>query len=153
VALRRILPLLFVLALVPATADAKTNAFTLGQGAVVAGKPHAVGDPLFVEWHGSWWKAKTVFTLPDDRLVITYDGWSDDYDEVVKRSRVRTFVAGPTSYGAGEAVFVEWKGSWWTAHVTAAKGASYAIHYDGWGTEWDETVGTARMTRLSPPEG
>ncbi|MGZ3452381.1 MAG: hypothetical protein ACXVEF_22420 [Polyangiales bacterium] len=148
--LRRLLPLLFALSLFPAV---ETGASAGQPAATVASKAHAVGDPLYVEWHGSWWKAKTVFTLPDDRMVVTYDGWADDYDEVVKRSRVRTFVTGPASYQNGEAVFVEWKGSWWAAHVTAVKGTSYAIHYDGWGTEWDETVGTSRLTRLSAPEG
>lgn len=121
---------------------------------VPAAKPHAIGDPLFIEWRGSWWKATTLATLPDGRTVIHYDGWSDDYDEIAKPKRIRQAAPGAATYAVGEAVFVEWQGSWWGAKILSvpAKG-KYRVRYDGYGAEWDEDAPSTRVTRLTPPEG
>ena len=48
--------------------------------------------------------------------------------------------------GAGDAVEVLWGGTYWPARVTARVGADrYQIHYEGYGPEWDETVGPDRV--------
>ena len=134
---------LFVLA-APAASSAQAN------------KPvaaaHATGDALFVEWGGSWWKATAITPLPDGRTVIHYDGWNEDYDEVAKPKRIRTAL-NPTTPTAGDALFVEWEGSWWPATVLKVSKGGYRIHYTGYGPEWDEDVTMARIARLSPPEG
>lgn len=117
------------------------------------GKAHAAGDAVFVEWGGSWWKATVIAPLADGRSVIHYDGWSDDYDEVAKPRRLRTPLVGQPTPVVGEAVFVEWDGSWWPAKVLKVGKGSHRITYDGYGPEWDEDVGPARLIRLSPPEG
>ena len=47
---------------------------------------------------------------------------------------------------AGDPVEVLWGGSYWPAKVLAVRGADrYAIHYDGYGAEWDEVVGPERL--------
>lgn len=128
----------------------------LAQSKPVAGmaaKAHVAGEPLFVEWGGSWWKASVITTLPDGRTVIHYTGWGEDYDEIAKPKRIRTELPTAITPSPGEAVFVEWKGSWWPAKVLKVSKGSYRIHYDGYGPEWDEDVVPARLTRLSPPEG
>ena len=119
----------------------------------VVAKAHPAGDALFVEWGGSWWKATSIAPLADGRTVIHYVGWGEDYDGVAKPKRIRTELKTTTTYALNESVFVEWKGSWWPAKITKLNIGSYGIHYDGYGPEWDESVGASRITRLSPPEG
>lgn len=115
---------------------------------------HVVGDRVMIAWGGSWWTSSVIAVLTDGRLVIHYDGWGNEWDELVNdAARVRTEVQGPSSYKVGDAAFVEWKGSWWPAKVTAVAKGGYAIHYDGYGPEWDEVVAPSRMKRMGPPEG
>jgi hypothetical protein len=100
---------------------------------------------LFVEWHGSWWPAHAIGRTNDGRPVVHYDGWGNEWDEVVTSSRV----ARPTSDGK---LFVEWHRSWWPATVISSeKNGALRVHYDGWGNEWDETVGADRVTHLTLP--
>ncbi|MBL8608238.1 MAG: hypothetical protein JNL38_13020 [Myxococcales bacterium] len=52
----------------------------------------------------------------------------------------------PTTFGVGDLVDVEWRGQWYAATVLAVPDAGrYTIHYDGYGAEWDETVGSSRI--------
>ena len=48
-------------------------------------------------------------------------------------------------YGVGSKVQVFWGAKWWPATVMQVKDDKYFIHYDGWGSNWDEWVTTARM--------
>lgn len=55
-------------------------------------------------------------------------------------------------FRVGDAVEVEWQGDWWPAHVTNMSSTfpiTYAIHYDGYGDEWDEWVGLDRIRALA----
>lgn len=49
----------------------------------------------------------------------------------------------------GDAVMVEWKGSWWPAKVIAVQRGKhpYKIHYDGYSDSWNEWVGPKRIKR------
>jgi hypothetical protein len=99
---------------------------------------------LFVEWRGSYWPAHVVGTAEDGRRVIHYDGWDASWNEPVDPSRVMH----PSPDGA---LFVEWNGSWWPAEIVARKGEdAVRVHYIGWGSEWDETVGRSRLLHLRP---
>jgi len=43
-------------------------------------------------------------------------------------------------------VVVKWKRKWYDATILAVEGAGrYRIHYDGWSSSWDETVGPSRI--------
>lgn len=163
---RRLLALLLV-PLLAALLAVTTGALPVARAAVpgsavtaatpTAGTAHKAGDALYVEWGGSWWKATALAPLPDGRTVIHYDGWSDDHDEIAKPRRIRTTLPVKAAPAVGESVFVEWKGSFWPTKVLKVSGtggqASYRVHYDGYGPEWDEDVTSSRLTRLSPPEG
>lgn len=46
-----------------------------------------------------------------------------------------------------DAVLIEWKGSWWPGVVLKADGEKRYVHYLGYGDEWDEWVGPARLRR------
>lgn len=48
---------------------------------------------------------------------------------------------------AGDAVQVAWKGRWWKASVLAVDGTRTRVHYDNWGSNWDEWVGPERIRR------
>jgi hypothetical protein len=49
----------------------------------------AVSDELLCEWAGEWQPVQVLQILPDGRLKIHWIGWSDGFDEVVPRSRLR----------------------------------------------------------------
>jgi hypothetical protein len=48
------------------------------------------GDPLLVEWQGSWWKAH-VLGVERGQLTISYDGYGHEWDETIDRSRALSF--------------------------------------------------------------
>lgn len=65
-------------------------------------------------------------------------------------SDLRTAVDAPVQraaggYAAGQDVLCEWRGKWWPARVLEATGGLYLIHYDGYSSSWDETVGPERL--------
>jgi hypothetical protein len=53
------------------------------------------------------------------------------------------------SFKKGDAVMVEWKGSWWPAKIIAVQQGNkpYKIHYDGYSNSWNEWVGNNRIKK------
>ncbi len=49
------------------------------------------------------------------------------------------------SYERGQKVEVEWHGTWYPAVVIEVGQGQWKIHYDGYGDDWDEWVGTDRI--------
>ena len=49
----------------------------------------------------------------------------------------------------GDKAEVLWKGSWYPAHVKKVNGDQCFIHYVGYGKNWDEWVGPARIRILA----
>lgn len=41
-----------------------------------------------VEWHGSWWPA-TLMERRGQHWLVHYEGWGDDWDELVTEGRIR----------------------------------------------------------------
>jgi LSD1 subclass zinc finger protein len=53
-------------------------------------------------------------------------------------------------YTRGRPVLCEWRGRWWPATILAElPGGQYLIHYDGYSSSWDETVGLERLAARS----
>ncbi len=122
------------------------------------------GTHALVEWSGLFYPAVVVAVIDEAHLKISYTGWGSEWDEVVTLDRV---VAGTrldgSPFGAkgrppattyaiesarvGDAVEVEWGGSWWPARVLEVVPEGVKIRYDGYGQEWDEVVGQARVRR------
>jgi hypothetical protein len=51
---------------------------------------YRVHDAVEVEWKGSWWPAQILGVLEDPtRYRVHYDGYGDEWDEVVSADRVR----------------------------------------------------------------
>lgn len=66
-----------------------------------------------------------------------------------KRSHDRRVQAAKDAneYRPGESVQVNWRGDWWRATVLRAENGSYYITYPGYGSEWNEWVGSDRIRR------
>jgi hypothetical protein len=146
--------------------------------ALLAGcrRAHQVGDHVLVDWRGGDYPAVVVAIEGPSRFRVHYDGYSDDWDEVVPGTRLRGRIPpstapvpatatkvrsrpGPSASGApssspavgfraGERVRVEWHGSIYLATILEVLGPDrYRVHYDGFGNEWDENVGLNRLQR------
>lgn len=73
----------------------------------------------------------------------------------IARNRVKALAAPPpvaaaqparNSFAVDDSVDVEWKGSWYPANVMEVKPqGKYKIHYQGYDSSWDETVGPSRI--------
>lgn len=52
-------------------------------------------------------------------------------------------------YKLHDKVKVKWSGTWWDAEIIEVKGDQYKIHYDNYGSNWDEWVKTDRLQAKS----
>ena len=46
-------------------------------------------EEVDVEWHGSWWPAILMEPRGRERWLVHYEGYGDDWDEVVADQRIR----------------------------------------------------------------
>lgn len=114
-----------------------------------------MGDDAVVLWSGKWYPA-TVIAVNNagTQCRIHYKGYGENWDEWVGPDRIRVAggpgalqLGGPgyPAYQVGQAVKVQWKGSWYNAHILAIKSGKYLIKYDDYGSEWNEWVAVGRM--------
>jgi hypothetical protein len=129
-------------------------------------RPYGVGDHVLVEWEGGVYPAMIVATEGPTKFKVHYDGYDAIWDEVVVRDRIKGAVEGnvvhpepppkvrqkamsaaqTNVYRIGDRVRVEWQGHMYPAVITSIVGQErYRIHYEGYGNEWDETVGLNRI--------
>src|SRR5262245_9433905 len=141
-------------------------ALVLLVAAVACKRPYGVGDHVLVEWEGNVYPAMIVGAEGPTKLKGHYDGYDAVWDEVVGRERIKGYVEGnvvhpepppkvrqkamsaaqTNVYKIGDRVRVEWHGQMYPATITAIVGQErYRIHYEGYGNEWDETVGLNRI--------
>jgi hypothetical protein len=125
-----------------------------------------VGDEVMVEWEGKHYPAVILTAEGPAKFRIHYDGYDEAWDEVVPKSRIqglrkgdeprpeppakvkqRSLEAAQTNtYRVGDQVRVEWSGRYYPAQIIDVVGKErYRVHYEGYGSEWDETVGLNRM--------
>lgn len=64
----------------------------------------------------------------------------------------RSTAVADTTWRAGDAALIEWRGDWYPGRITVVEAGRYRIRYDGWGESWDEWVTTARLRRPGTPE-
>jgi hypothetical protein len=134
-----------------------------------------VGDHVLVAWRGSDYPAVIVAVEGPSKFHVHYDGFSEDWDEVIPATRIRgrlstaptaalpgghrkppTSASGsasaaplpPSVYKLGERVRVEWHGSTYAATILNVLGDDrYRVHYEGYGNEWDEDIALSRIQR------
>jgi hypothetical protein len=133
---------------------------------VACKRPLQVGDHVLVEWEGQDYPAMILKLEGSSKIRVHYDGYDEVWDETVPRNRVHGLVEGnppqpepPAKVRAkalaaaktnvfkiGDKVRVEWHGQIYSATITAIVGQErYRVHYEGYGSEWDEIVGLARI--------
>lgn len=129
-------------------------------------RQYAIGDEVLVEWEQNVYPAKVIAVVGPTKYKVHYEGYDDIWDEVVSRERIRGLAEGnvvhpeppakvrakalqasqTNVYKIGDRVRVEWHGQLYPAVVTGIVGHErYRIHYEGYGPEWDETVGISRI--------
>lgn len=115
-----------------------------------------VGDTGKALWQGKDYDVKVVKVSKDGaRCFITWPGYSKSWDEWRNCSEIKQIKTTKTeaipsaSYAVGDAVKVQWKGSWYDASVISVnnKKGTYKIHYDGYNDSWDEWVTDNRIKK------
>jgi hypothetical protein len=131
-------------------------------------RSYDVGDHVYVEWEKD--KRYPAVIIPGSpgpgKYKVHFDGYDAIWDETFTRDKIKGFVEGtPVSpeppekvrakamqavekniYKIGDSVKVEWHGTMYPARVIGIVGTEkYRIHYEGYGNEWDETVGLSRI--------
>jgi len=133
-------------------------------------RPFGVGDHVLVDWEGATYPAMIISAEGPTKYKVHYDGYDSVWDEVVSRERIKgpvegvvvqpeppakvrqkaTLAAQTNVYKIGDRVRVEWHGQMYPAVITAIVGQErYRIHYEGYGNEWDETIG---LNRIQPKQ-
>ncbi|MDI1443686.1 Tudor-knot domain-containing protein [Polyangium sp. 6x1] len=131
-------------------------------------KRYDVGDQVLVEWENNNYPAVILETQGPTKFKVHYQGYDAIWDEVVPRERVKELVEGTVVhpeppqkvrakalaaaqtniYKIGDRVRVEWHGTMYPAVIVGIVGQErYRIHFEGYGDEWDDTVG---LTRIQP---
>jgi hypothetical protein len=137
-------------------------------------KPYRVGEYVWVEWEqGRVYPAYIIEQKSKTRFRVHFEGYDARWDETVNIDRIRGRVEGPAThpppparvaraagvspqasgsavavshYKVGDRVRVRWRGSTYSATVTAVVAADqYRVHYDGYETAWDDTVHMDRI--------
>jgi hypothetical protein len=97
----------------------------------------------FVEFEADeGWETGEVIGAEKGRVLVRRTN-AKQPGEWVDAAKVRAPL--PLTVRPGEAVEVEWKGRWWPAGVRRTLHDFARVHYDGFGTEWDEWVLPARV--------
>lgn len=106
-------------------------------------KRYPAGSKLRVTWEGKLWDAE-VKRVDGAFHYITYPGWPSYWDEWVTSRRIVDPKA-QAGFKVGQKVKIEWRGKWYPGFIQKTKGAQFLVRYDGYGSEWDEWVGPARL--------
>jgi len=139
-------------------------------------RAYQVGDHVLVAWRGSDYPAVIVGVEGPSKFHVHYDGFNEDWDEVIPATRIRARLSAvpsptppgppaaksqskaaasgsaaptpPSVYRLGDRVRVEWHGSIYTATIVTVLGDDrYRVHYEGYGSEWDEDINLSRIQR------
>jgi hypothetical protein len=73
------------------TSGSPTTGTTSGNsaGPVTADTVLQKDQRLQTQWGSKWWDSKVLEVLADGKVKVHYEGWSDGFDEVVPRERLR----------------------------------------------------------------
>ncbi len=139
--------------------------------AIIAGlagcaRNYRVGDEVMVEWDGKDYPAVILSAEGATKFKVHFEGYDDAWDESIPKARIKGFRVGnepipeppakvrqkameaaqTNTYRVGDHVRVEWKDKLYTAQIVDVVGKErYKVHYEGYGSEWDEIVGLNRI--------
>lgn len=127
---------------------------------------YEVGDKVLVEWEKETYPAVILEMNGPRKIKVHYEGYDPVWDETVPQERIKGFNDGKAPhpkppqkvqakaldaaktnvYKIGDRVRVEWHGTMYPAVIVGIVGQErYRIHFDGYGDEWDDTVGLNRI--------
>ena len=98
------------------------------------------GSKVKVLWNSSWFPA-TVIESKESSWKIHYDNYGSEWDEWVGSDRIKF------EWNKGDIIQVLWNDKWFKAQILEVGNGKYKIHYDGYGSEWDEWVTLNRMKK------
>ncbi|MEM9691700.1 MAG: hypothetical protein AAGA56_04090 [Myxococcota bacterium] len=130
-------------------------------------RSYRVGDEVMVEWEEGVYPA-VITEIPKPGLVkVHYIDYDEIWDEEIPKSRIkgpllekpdpppeaplkvrRTAVeaAKTNDFKVGDRVKVDWHNHFYSAVIIGVVGPErYRVHYEGYGSEWDENVGRDRI--------
>src|SRR5690606_25074298 len=121
---------LFALGVSVTTGGARAEPAGTQQGPGDAQASYQRGQPIDI-WYGSTWYAGRVLEVRGTNYKVSYDGWSSSWDEWVDATRLRARslaaqgaasdappqASSEASFRAGDAVSIEWKGTWYKGRV------------------------------------
>lgn len=150
-------------------------AFALAASLLVAAcrESYRIGEYVWVEWEGRDYPAYVIEQKSRARLHVHFDGYDTRWDEDVTPDRVKGRIEGlatpppppekvaramglrpepsasagvPSVFKVGDRVRVRWRGSVYSGAIVSRSGPSkLLVHYDGYGSEWDEIVPEDRI--------
>ena len=98
-----------------------------------------VGEKVKIDHNGSWYDGK-ILKIEDDKYFVSYDGWSEDWNEWVTIDKLKDFAkAAPlTKFKVGDNVEVEYGMIPEPATVIEVGENKYKIQYEkkAFGTKW-----------------
>lgn len=105
-----------------------------------------IGERVEAYSENDWYKG-TIIDVKNGRFLIHYFGYEQSDNEWVTAKQIR--VPRSTSiYKVGERVEVEWKKTWYRAHILNIKGGSHFVSYDDYDTDDNEWVSSRRIRKL-----
>lgn len=136
-------------------------------------EPYRVGEYVLVEWDGRDYPAYIVQRKDKTRYRVHFEGYDERWDEEVVIDKIKGRIEGPVKvppppdrvaralgivpkpsasagapapYKEGDRIRVRWRGSVYSATVQTVMGPDkFVVHYDGYGSEWDEPVSLERI--------
>jgi hypothetical protein len=109
------------------------------------------GERVEARYRNRWWPA-TIVGEEGGAWRVHYDGFGEEWDEVVGADRMRPYA--PLEHPSGALVEVRWRNEWFAARVLEARHGVHRIHYEGFDDTWDEWVARDRIRplgRVEPP--
>jgi hypothetical protein len=135
---------------------------------------YRIGEYVWVEWEGRDFPAYIVEQKTKSKVRVHFDGYDSRWDEDVTPERIKGKIEGtpvlppppdkvaralgilpkptgsagaPSAYVVNDRVRVRWRGSNYVATIVAITAAgNLTVHYEGYGSEWDETIPEDRIT-------
>lgn len=99
------------------------------------------GDKIQIEHSGTWYDGK-ILKVEGDKYLVSYDGWSDSWDEWVGIDRIKGFAKEEskalTKFKVGDKVEVQYGMIYEPASVIEVGENKYHIKFDNshFGTKW-----------------
>lgn len=133
---------------------------------VACSREYREGDEVMVDWEGKDYPAVILSADGPTKFKVHFVGFDEAWDELVPKSRIKGLRTGneprpdpppkvrekameaaqKNTYRVGDHVRVEWKDRFYPAQIVDVVGKErYKVHYEGYGSEWDEIVGLNRV--------